>query len=91
MPRKPPTPSSAFNLTIPKRRISLVGADFSAFMPMSVRNESGADTIHYYDKFGLRYVVYSEDAPDGRFLVGDLESITYGGSDNDYRKLTRKP
>jgi len=75
----------------PKTRVSLVGADFSAFMPMSVHNDSGADTTHYYDRCGLRYVVYAEDALDGRFHVGDLKSITYGASNEDFEKLTRKP
>ncbi len=72
----------------PKRRVSLVGADFSAFFPMSIRNRSGGDTTVYYDKFGLRYVVYAEDAPDERFHIGDLKSITYGASREDTQKYT---
>jgi hypothetical protein len=76
----------------PKRRVSLVGADFSTFMPMSVHDESGGNTTVYYDACGLRYVVYSEDATNGRFHVGDLKSITYGFSQESYNKqLTGKP
>lgn len=41
-------------------------------------------TQRYYDACGLQYVVYSEDAPDGRVDVGDLQSITYGFSNKDY-------
>jgi len=75
----------------PKRRVSLVGADFSAFFPMSVRDRSGVETIVYYDKFGLRYSVYSEDSADGRFQAGDLELIRYGASREDHQNLIGKP
>jgi hypothetical protein len=75
----------------PKRRVSLVGADFSAFFPMSVHDRFGVETIVYYDKFGLRYSVYSEDSADGRFHAGDLQFIVYGPSREGYQKLIRKP
>ena len=74
----------------PKRRFSLIGADFSAFTPMSVHNRSGPETSVYYDKFGLRYVVYAEDASDERFHAGDLKEIIYGASNAETEKLTRK-
>src|SRR5215471_4828749 len=66
----------------PKRRVSLIGADFSAFSTNSIDNSPDKTTI-YSDKFGLRYVVYAEDAPDGRFHIGDLKKIEYGASDED--------
>lgn len=74
----------------PKRRVSLIGADFSAFMSMSVRNRSGEETTVYYDKFGLRYVVYAQDAADERFHAGDLKEIIYGASNAETEKQTRK-
>lgn len=75
----------------PKKRISLVGADFSAFKSysyMDSRDPNVGGTV-YYDKSGLRYSVYAKDTPDGRFHAGDLESIIYGPSDEEtarYRK-----
>ena len=75
----------------PKKRVSLVGADFSAFKAyayMDSRDPNVGGTV-YHDKFGLRYSVYAKDTPDGRFHTGDLESIIYGPSDEEtarYRK-----
>ncbi len=75
----------------PKKRISVVGADFSAFRAYSYtdsRDPNVGGTV-YYDRFGLRYSVYAKDTPDGRFHTGDLESIIYGPSDEEtarYRK-----
>jgi hypothetical protein len=74
----------------PKRRVSLIGADFSAFSTNSIDNSRARTTI-YSDKFGLRYVVYAEDAADGRFHIGDLKLIEYGASDAETERLTRKP
>jgi hypothetical protein len=74
----------------PKRRVSLVGADFSAFASMSVRDRSAPETTVYYDKFGLRYVIYAEDASDGHFHTGDLKRIIYGSSREDYERVTHK-
>jgi hypothetical protein len=77
----------------PKRRVSLIGADFSAFKAYTFtdsRDPSVGGTV-YYDKFGLRYSVYAKDTADGRFHAGDLESIIYGPSDEEtskYRKST---
>lgn len=75
----------------PKKRISLVGADFSAFKSYSYtdsRDPNVGGTV-YYDKFGLRYSVYAKDRPDGRFHAGDLESIIYGPSEEETAKYRR--
>jgi hypothetical protein len=74
----------------PKRRVSLVGADFSAFSITGFYN-SKAKTTLYSDKFGLRYVVYAEDAADGSFHTGDLKLIEYGASEDETQRLTNKP
>jgi hypothetical protein len=75
----------------PKRRVSLIGADFSAFSSNSVLYHSDAKTTVYSDRFGLRYVVYAEDATDGSFHTGDLKLIEYGASEDERERLTRKP
>jgi hypothetical protein len=83
----------------PKKCISLIGADFSAFKSDSYtysRDPSVGETVFgtvYYDKFGLRYSVYAKDSPDGRFHAGDLASIIYGPSNEEtsrYRRSSRK-
>jgi len=74
----------------PKQRVSLVGADFSAFSITGFYN-SKAKTTLYSDKFGLRYVVYAEDAADGSFHIGDLKLIEYGASQEATERLTHKP
>ncbi len=74
----------------PKRRVSLVGADFSGFSITGFYN-SKAKTTLYSDKCGLRYVVYAEDAADGSFHTGDLKLIEYGASEDETQRLTRKP
>jgi hypothetical protein len=74
----------------PKRRVSLIGADFSAFSITGFYN-SNAKTTLYSDKFGLRYVLYAEDAADGRFHIGDLKLIEYCAPDAETDKLTGKP
>jgi hypothetical protein len=71
----------------PNRRVSLIGTDFSAFSTNSIDN-SPDKTTDYSDKFGLRYVVYVEDAADGRFHIGDLKRIEYGASNEATEKLT---
>jgi hypothetical protein len=79
----------------PKKCISLVGADFSAFKSDSStysRDPSVGGTVYamiYYDKFGLRYSVYAKDTPDGRFHAGDLASIIYGPSDEETARYRR--
>ena len=73
----------------PKRRVSLVGADFSAFRGYTYRERNEEGTV-YYDKFGLRYVVYEKDSADGRFHAGDLARIIYGPSDEATAKLTQQ-
>jgi hypothetical protein len=74
----------------PNQRVSLVGADFSAFSITGFYN-SKAKTTLYSDKFGLRYVVYAEDAADGSFHIGDLKLIEYGAAEEATLKLTHKP
>ena len=74
----------------PKRRVSLIGADFSAFSITGFYN-SKAKTTLYSDKFGLRYVIYAEDAADGSFHAGDLKLIEYGAAEDERERLTRKP
>jgi hypothetical protein len=75
----------------PKSRVSLIGADFSAFSKNQILYNSDVQLTVYSDKFGLRYFVYAEDAIDGRFHVGDLKFIEYGPSDAETKKLTGKP
>ena len=80
-----------FDITLyPKRRVSLVGADFSAFHSILNRGGPDGEYIDYYDGFGLRYSVYNEDAADGRFHKGDLKQISYGASEEETETLTRK-
>ena len=73
----------------PKRRISLVGADFSAFRAATytARDE---ETTSYYDKFGLRYVVFERDTANGRFHAGDLKRIEYGPSEEETKEYLSK-
>jgi hypothetical protein len=75
----------------PKKRVSVVGADFSAFRVFSYTDsrQPNVEGTVYYDKFGLRYSVYAKDTPDGRFHAGDLESIIYGPSDEEKTKFKR--
>jgi hypothetical protein len=73
----------------PKKSVSLVGADFSAFRGYTYREGNEEGTV-YYDKFGLRYVVYEKDTADGRFHAGDLKSIMYGPSDEATAKITQR-
>jgi hypothetical protein len=75
----------------PKWRVSLIGADFSAFSKNQILYNSDVQLTVYSDKFGLRYVLYAEDAADGRFHMGDLKFIEYGASDGETKKLTGKP
>jgi hypothetical protein len=87
-------PASVFGriLTVelhPNKRLSLVGADFSAFRSATYAGSDGSFTS-YYDKFGLRYVVYEEDSADGRFKAGDLKRIDYGPSDENTEKFSTK-
>jgi hypothetical protein len=74
----------------PKRRVSLVGADFSAFTVGALLYNSDLKLTVYSDKFGLRYVVHAEDAANGAFHVGDLKFIVYGASDQATETLTFK-
>jgi hypothetical protein len=74
----------------PKRRVSLVGADFSAFTVNAILYNSNVTLTVYSDKFGLRYVVYAEDAADETFHVGDLKFIEYGASYDATERHTRK-
>ena len=74
----------------PKQRVSLVGADFSAFTRGATLYNSDKELTDYSDKFGLQYVVYSEDSTDGTFHAGDLLFIRYGASDEATETLTRK-
>jgi hypothetical protein len=75
----------------PKKRVSVVGADFSEFKVFSYTNsrQPNVEGTVYYDKFGLRYSVHAKDTPDGRFHAGDLESIIYGPSDEEKTKFKR--
>jgi hypothetical protein len=73
----------------PKKRVSMVGADFSAFRAYTYR-EGAEEARVYYDQFGLRYVVYAKGTADGRFHTGDLESVMYGPSDAATAKLSRQ-
>jgi len=75
----------------PKKRVSLVGADFSAFKAYGYTDsrDPNVEGTVYYDKFGLRYSVYAKDTADGRFHAGDLESIIYGPSDEETAKYRR--
>lgn len=73
----------------PKKRISLIGADFSAFRGARYTGRD-EETTSYYDKFGLRYLVYEKDSADGRFHAGDLKRIEYGPSDEDTEKYANK-
>ena len=74
----------------PKQRVSLIGADFSAFTVDAILYNSDLKLTVYSDKSGLRYVVYAEDAADGTFHVGDLKFIVYGASDEAIETVTRK-
>jgi hypothetical protein len=69
----------------PKKRVSLVGADFSAFRGATYTGRD-EETTSYYDKFGLRYVVFEKDTANGRFHAGDLKRIEYGPSDEATEK-----
>ncbi len=73
----------------PKKRVSLVGADFSAFRGATYAGRD-EETTSYYDKFGLRYVVFEKDTANGRFHAGDLKRIIYGPSDEATAKLSRQ-
>lgn len=75
----------------PKKRVSLVGADFSAFKAYTYTDsrDPNVEGTVYYDKFGLRYSVYAKDTSDGRFHAGDLESIIYGPSEEETAKYRR--
>lgn len=73
----------------PRKRISLVGADFSAFRRYTYTKGNEEGKV-YYDKFGLRYVVYAKDSGDGRFHAGDLARMIYGPSDKDTENYTNK-
>jgi hypothetical protein len=75
----------------PKKRVSLVGVDFPSCFYRDVYTDSRDSNIEvtgYYDKFGLRYSVYSKDSADGRFHAEDLKSIIYGPSNEDIEKYT---
>ncbi|HLA12822.1 MAG TPA: hypothetical protein VJ023_19710 [Pyrinomonadaceae bacterium] len=76
----------------PKKRVSMVNADFSAFRAYTYRDSRYPNLggIVYADSFGLRYSVYAKDTADGRFLAGDLESIIYGPSNEETAKYRRK-
>jgi hypothetical protein len=81
----------ALHITLyPKKRVSLVGADFSAFKGVGTYTGHDEESTDYYDKFGLRYVVYAKDTADGRFHAGDLKLITYGPSNGETEKYTNK-
>jgi len=73
----------------PKNRVSLVGADFSAFRGATYSANQEVFTS-YYDRFGLRYVVYEKESADRRFQVGDLKRIDYGPSDAETERLKRE-
>ena len=73
----------------PKKRVSLVGADFSAFRGATYTGRD-EETTSYYDKFGLRYVVFEKDTANGRFHAGDLKRIIYGPSDETTAKYASK-
>jgi hypothetical protein len=75
----------------PKQRVSLIGADFYGFSKNKILYNSDTKLTVYSDKFGLQYVVYAEDAADGRFHVGDLKLIKYGASDAATKRLTGIP
>ena len=76
----------------PRGRVPMVGVTFpSAFHRGDVIDGSRkAKFVAYQDKYGLRYLVYGKDAADGRFLAGDLDSISYGVS-NEEEKKHRSP
>ena len=73
----------------PKKNISLVGADFSAFRGYTYK-EGNEEARVYYDRFGLRYVLCAKDSADERFHAGDLKRIDYGPSDEATAKLSRQ-
>ncbi len=72
----------------PKRRVSLAGADFSAFRGATFTGRD-EETTSYYDRFGLRYVVFEKDTANGRFHAGDLKRIEYGPSDDETKKYMK--
>jgi hypothetical protein len=79
-----------FHITLyPKKRVSLVGADFSAFRGATYTGHD-EETTSYYDKFGLWYSVYAKSTADGRFHPGDLEYVMYGPSDEARAKHSNK-
>ena len=73
----------------PKKRVSLVGANFSAFRGATYTGPD-EETTSYYDSFGLRYVVFEKDTANGRFHAGDLKRIDYGPSDEATAKFSRQ-
>jgi hypothetical protein len=76
----------------PGGRVPMVGVTFpSAFHRGDVIDDSRkAKFVAYQDKYGLRYLVYAKDAADGRSLAGDLDSVSYGVS-NEEEKKHRSP
>jgi hypothetical protein len=77
----------------PQKRISLAGVKFPSIFrsyEYSDYRDPKAGGYVYYDKFGLRYVVYSKDTADGRFHAGDLAAILYGASDDETEKLEKE-
>jgi hypothetical protein len=77
----------------PQKRVSLRGVEFLPTFSRYTykdRRDSNVEGIVYYDKFGLRYSVYSKDSPDGRVHAGDLYLIIYGPSDEQTAKYTNK-
>jgi len=81
-----------YDITLyPKKRISLLGADFSAFRGDTVIDQQGnEESTAYHDEFGLLYVVWAKDTADGRFHAGDLKEIIYGPSREDIEKYEKK-
>ncbi|MFN2510567.1 MAG: hypothetical protein ABR568_03880 [Pyrinomonadaceae bacterium] len=73
-----------------RRRVSMRGVTFpSAFHRGKVIDGSrNAEFVAYQDEFGLRYLVYAKDTVDGRFRAQDLDSISYGASNEEEEKHT---
>ena len=70
----------------PRKRISLHGVKFPPAFTRSTYENSKIELTVYYDKFGLKYSIYSRVSAGDAHEIGDLEAIEYGVSDEDEAK-----